>query len=247
MNEFKKIVNHSQNNIYANNFNLDNSNDIILSKEKKFFKNLNKNHSAIINKKQFKNKNKIYTFTENQLNNYFEVFYYLFEYLKLFIQKKIFNIIILYANIKFKFISGFNQIIFFIKRRPFNYLRIIQQREYYQVILRQFYIPYLYRAFNAIKSFTSSAQKFSEADGILKQIFFLAFLKKLLFYIEIKENYINNKLDKDKIIEEEKDEISYDSSSKYENKYLNNNNEEEYEINNKIIIREILVLIVKIM
>ena len=230
MSEFKKIINHSQNNLYLNNLKLDNSNDTNLStKEKKFFKVLNKNHSAIINKNKIKNKT--YSFTEEQLNKYAEVFNYLFVYLKLFIQKKIFNLIILYANMKYKYISGFNQIIFLVKKKPFNFLRIIQQREYYQVILRQFYIPYLYRAFNAIKSYAMTAQKISDADGIIKQMYFLIFLKKMLFYIELKQNYVNNKFEEDKIIEEEKDEISFDSSSKFENKNFNNH-EEEYENNN---------------
>ena len=229
MNEFKKIINHSQNNIYANKFKLDNSNDIELStKEKPFMKNLNKNHSAIINK------NKTYSFTEEQLNKYLEIFNYLFLYLKLFIQKNIFNIIILYANMKNKYIMAFNQIIYFIKKRPFNYLRIIQQREYYQVILRQFYVPYLNRAFYAIKSYSTSIQKFSEADNIIKQIYFLNFLKKMLFYIELKESYINKRFEDDKIIEE-KDEISYESSSKLENKnyVVNHEEEEEIEIQSK--------------
>ena len=229
MNEFKKIINHSQNNINANKFKLDNSNDIELStKEKPFLKNLNKNHSAVINK------NKMYNFTAEQLNKYLEIFNYLFLYLKLFIHKNIFNIIILYANMKNKYIMAFNHIIYFIKKRPFNYLRIIQQREYYQVILRQFYVPYLNRAFYAIKSYSTSIQNFSEANNIIKQIYFLNFLKKILFYIELKESYINKRFGDDKIIEE-KEEISYESSSKFENKnyIVNHEEEEENEIQSK--------------
>ena len=229
MYDIKKIINNSQNNI-LNKYKLDKLNDSISinsSSKDKGIKTLNKNYSALINKK------KNYNFTDEQLNKYKEIFNYLFIYLKLFIQKKIFNYIILYTNIKNKYISGLIQLIIAIKRKPFNYLRIIQQREYYQVILRQFYIPYLNRAFTNIKLYIINKQKFTDADNIIKQIYFMNFLKRILFFIEIKENFINKKYDYDKIIEEEKEDISYESSSKVDNKNgILNNDEEHININN---------------
>jgi len=232
MHDIKKIINNSQNNI-LNKYKLDINDSLRInsSSKDKTFKTLNKNYSALINKL------KKYNFTEEQLNKYKEIFNYLFIYLKLFIQKKIFNYIILYTNIKNKYISGFNQFIMFIKRKPFNYLRIIQQREYYQVILRQFYLPYLNRAFTNIKLFVINKQKFTDADNIIKQIYFMNFLKRVLFFIEIKENFINKKYDYDKIIEEEKEDISYESSSKVEIKNnIINNEDDKNSINNKINI-----------
>ena len=194
VNEIKKIIKNSHNNIHVNNYKVDimknnnNKNIIPSNKNKKFKKILNKNHSAVINKIRKKR----YIFTNEQLYKYKEIFNYVFIYLKLFIQKNIFNRIISYVNIKYKYISAFNQIIFFIKKKPFNYLRIIQQREYYQVILKQFYLPYLNRALNKIKSFAVCKQIFFHADLIIKQIYYMMFFKRMFFYINIKEDYKND-------------------------------------------------------
>ena len=220
MNEIKKIIKKSHTNIHINKYKIDkiqnntntnNSKNIFIPSNKKYKKILNKKKNVIQNKV----KNKEYNFTIEQLDKYKEIFNYLFIYLKLFIQKNIFNRIISYVNLKYKYISAFNQFIIFIKKRPFNYLRIIQQREYYQVILKQFYLPYLNRALNKIKSYSVSKQIFSNVDTLIKQIYFMIFFKRILFYIEIKDEY---KFEKDKIIEEDKDDASYDSSSKKENK-----------------------------
>ena len=221
MNEIKKILNYSQNNIRLNinKHKLNKSNDNItndsLSKEKKPFRMLIKNYSGMINK------NKKYKFTDEQLNKYKEIFNYFFIYMKLFIQKKIFNIIVLYINIKNNYISGINKIIIFIKKKPFNYLRIIQQREYYQVILRQFYLPYLIRAFNNIKLYVINKQKYENANHIIKQVYCTIFIKRLLFFIELKENYMKKNVQFEKIIEEEKDDVS-DSNENKEIKINNN-------------------------
>ena len=229
MNDIKKLINRSHNNINNNEYKLDNSAFI-------------NNKNEVLNKNNIIkniNKNKNYNFNEEQLNKYKEIFSYVFIYLKLFIKKNVFNHIISYINSKYKYTSGFNHIIFVIKKRPFNYLRIIQQREYYQVILRQFYIPYIIRAFNNIKNYAFNLQKFSDAFNVIKQFYFFNFLKRMLYYIEIKENYINEKIEDDKIIEEEKDEQS--ESSKMENekkikKKSNNNldNNRKHIINNEI-------------
>ena len=222
MNEIKKLINNSQNNMHINKYKLSNSNDNKLIdyyyKEKKSIRRLNKNYSGIIRQK------KSYNFTDDQLNKYKDLFTFFNIYFKLFIQKKVYNIIIFYTNIKNKYISGFNKFIYFIKKRPFNYLRIIQQREYYQVILRQFYLPYLNRAFNSIKIYAIKEQKFSGAFNIIYHVYYIIFLKRLLFFIERKEDYNNKKFElQEKIIEEEKDELSYESSSKTEKKNNGNN------------------------
>ena len=222
MNEMKKITNNSNNNI---NLKIDKKNDLNIKninfsyKMKKFSKHLGKNHYSLAHNK----KKKLYNFTIEQLNKYREIFNYIFIYLKLFIQKNIFNLIITFVNLKYKYISGFHQLIFFIKKKPFNYLRIIQQREYYQVILRQFYLPYLSRAFNNIKFYVINQQKYSDIDNIIKQVYFSVFLKRMVFYIQKKENY---QIEDDRIIFEEKEEFSYESSSKNGNRFniLSNNN-----------------------
>ena len=216
MNEIKKIINHSHNNIYINKYKLDIN--------KKNTKNLSKNNSGIINKNNNTNN---YIFTREQLSKYKEIFDYIFIYMKLFIQKSIFNHIITYINIKYKYISGFKQVIFFIKKKPFNYMRIIQQREYYEVILRQFYLPYLNKAFNKIGQYAIYVQKIYDMEFIIKQTCYNMLFKRMLYYIQIKENYYS---EKDKIIEEEKDEGSYESNSK--NDKTNNNKEIINENNN---------------
>lgn len=215
INEIKK--NKTKENINKNNLNIYNEINIkapIIEENSKL-----KNKSF---KDEFSDNltNKVYKFTEEQLNRYEEILNYLSMYIRLLIQKNIFNIIIYYTNIKNRYISGLSQLVFFIKKKPFNYLRIIQQREYYQVILRQFYLPYLTRAFNNIKSFVLSHQKFSEAENILKQIYFMNFLKRMFFYIQTKESQIGNDFNNNMVIEEEKDEKSYESSAKEE--YKNN-------------------------
>ena len=218
INNIKKNKNKSQNKEIINKFNLNNYNELNINAViEENQKSKNKSSKDEFNGKLTK---KDYKFTVEQLNKYEEILNYLSTYIKLLIQKNSFNIIIYYTNIKNRYISGLNQIVFFIKKKPFNYLRIIQQREYYQVILRQFYLPYLTRAFNKIKSFVLSHQKFSEAENLLKQIYFMNFLKRMLFYIQIKESEIENDFNNNMVIEEEKDEKSYESSAKEE--YKNN-------------------------
>ena len=220
INEIKKLINNSNNNKLNDINNKEIKNDFS-NKIKKYSKNKNKNHIII-------NREKIYKFTNEQLDKYKEIFDYIFIYLKLFFQKNIFNIIITYVNLKYKYISGFYQIIFFIKKKPFNFLRIIQQREYYQVILRQFFLPYLNKAFNKIKIYSLTARKFSDIELIIKKIYYTKFFKRMIIFIKIKEN---NRYEFDKIIEEEQDDISGESSSKNENKKkILNNDENNYNI-----------------
>ena len=218
INEIKKYKNKSQ--IKENiKINLNNYNEININAPM-IEENLESKNKSFKDESNNKLTNKVYKFTEEQLNKYEEILNYLCIYIKLLIQKNIFNIIIYYTNLKNRYISGLNRFVYFIKKKPFNYLRIIQQREYYQVILRQFYLPYLTRAFNSIKSFVLSHQKFSEAENILKQIYFMNFFKRMLFYIQIKENQIEQEYENNMVIEEEKDEKSYESSAKEE--YKNN-------------------------
>ena len=233
--KYKKIPINQNKNITSNNNNQNNENE-------NKYKNIYLNNNELIdtsgndnckNIQSYNNIKKSYKFNEEELNRYKQIFNYFCIYMKLFIQKNAFNIIIYYTNIKNKYLSGFNQLVFFIKKRPFNYLRVIQQREYYQVILRQFYLPYLNKAFNNIKLYAINQQKFSDAEHIIKQIYFMNFFKKIIFYIQIKEVYISNRFNDNEIIEEEKDDKSYDSSPNFEHKnnLLNNEGYDENDIN----------------
>ena len=144
-----------------------------------------------------------YNFSEEELNNYNEIFTSIFNYLKLITQRNILNDIICYGDLKFRYKIGFEQLILIFKHKPFNILRLLQQREYYQVILKQFYIAYIRRAFNNIKLYVFNTQIFSEANRIINQIYSVIFFKRLFFYIEIKEDFYND----NQTIEEEKSSI----------------------------------------
>ena len=74
---------------------------------------------------------------------------------------------IFFGEKKLRYKIGFEQLILLFKHKPFNNLRLLQQKEYYQVILKQFYMPYINRAFNTIKLYVYNQQRFSEANRIL--------------------------------------------------------------------------------
>jgi hypothetical protein len=132
----------------------------------------------------------------------------LVTYFKLHHLKRAFKNMIYYTTLKNQYILGFINFIAFVKKRPFIKLRIIQQTEYYQVILRQFYLPYLVRAFYNIKDYVICQQKFYNADYIIKQVYYIIFFKRLFFYIEMKENCENENYKKEKE-EDNNDDIKY--------------------------------------
>ena len=91
----------------------------------------------------------------------------------------------------------------------------------------QFYLSYLNKALNRKGQYAIYVQKIYDMEFIIKHICYNMFYKRMFYYIQIKENYYS---EKDKIIEEEKDEGSYESNSK--NDKTNNNKEIINENNN---------------
>jgi len=218
-----------------------NSNEInnINNKEDNLKKSENQN--LVINKEQTK-----YNFSKEELDNYNEIFTSIFTYLKLIIQRNTLNDILSYGEYKYRYKIGFEQLIILFKYKPFNNLRLLQQNEYYQVIFKQLCIPYISRAFNKIKLYAFTKERIEEAIRILEQIYVVTFLKRLLTFIEAKENYYYNfQIEKDKIIEEEKEYKSNESSiqnnkSKIadnklfqnDNDFVNDINKKDFEVNN---------------
>ena len=71
---------------------------------------------------------KNYNFSEEELENYYEIFTSIFTYLKLIIQRNVLNDIISYGELKFRYKIGFEQLILLFKHKPFNNLRLLQQK-----------------------------------------------------------------------------------------------------------------------
>ena len=61
------------------------------------------------------------------------------------------------------------------------------QKKYYKGILRQFFIPYIRRAFNKINLYAFYLFKFSEINKTIERIYRNIFLKRLNFYTQVKE------------------------------------------------------------
>ena len=61
------------------------------------------------------------------------------------------------------------------------------QKKYYKGILRQFFIPYIRRAFNKINLYVFYLFKFSEINKTIERIYRNIFLKRLNFYTQVKE------------------------------------------------------------
>ena len=136
--------------------------------------------------------NKQYCFSDEELEKYYEIFTSIGDYLKLLTQRNILNDIITYGDQRYRFKIGFEQIIIVFKSSTFNLLRLIYQRQYYKAVLRQFFIPYLSRAFNNIQYYICAKQQFSGFINILEQIYRIVFLKRLDFYGQIKQILIQN-------------------------------------------------------
>ena len=183
-----------------------------------------------------------YNFSKEDLDNYNEIFLSIFTYLKLIIQRNTLNDILSYGENRYRYIIGFEQLILLIKYKPFNNLRLLQQKEYYQVILKQLCMPYIRKAFNKIKIYVYSKERIEEANRILEQIYAITFLKRLLVFIEAKEKYFYNfQIEKDTIIEEEKEYKSNESSIQNNKSKITDNNliKNENDFDDDIYIKDI--------
>ena len=225
-NENIEEINTNINNKKENKENI-NNNNLINEKQQEFIE-VNESYNNKINNINFgedslkkneninqaKNKAKTkYNFSKEDLDNYNEIFTSIFTYIKLIIQRNTLNDILSYGEYKYRYKIGFEQLILLFKYKPFNNLRLLQQNEYYQVIFKQLCMPYISRAFNKIKLYAYAKERIEEASRILEQIYAVIFLKRLLVFIEAKENYFYNfQIEKDKIIEEEKEYKSNESS-----------------------------------
>ena len=152
--------------------------------DEKNVKNMNNNNNNEDIKGILSNK-KAYFFSQEDLENYYKIFISLEDYLNSLTKKNALNDIISYGDLRYTYKIGFEHIILLLKSYPFNLLRLIYQRQYYKDVLRQFFIPYLRRAFNNISLYTYYKLKFSEVNKVLEQIYRIVFLKRLNFYGQI--------------------------------------------------------------
>ena len=88
------------------------------------------------------------------------------------------------------------------------------------------FIPYIKKAFNNLRVYCYNHQRFNLIDQILNQVYKVLFLRKLINYINAKEEY-NEKLfteqeEKKKILDEQKKKESNDNNKKQANKKNNN-------------------------
>ena len=139
-----------------------------------------------------KNEKMEYNFDEEKLENYKEILTSLFEYLKLITQRNALNDIITYGDMKYKYRVGFEQLIILIKSIPFNIIRAIQQRQYYNFVFRQLFIPYIARAFHKLQLYSFYYKLFIKESQIIKFIFKKLIFKKLKNYKKNKENENKN-------------------------------------------------------
>ncbi len=130
---------------------------------------------------------KQYYFSKEELENYYKIFISLDDYLNSLIKKNALNDIIIYGDSRLSYNIGIMQFISIFKSYPFNLLRLIYQRQYYKDVVRQFFMPYIRRAFNVINSYAYVLTKFSEVNKAIEQIYRIIFIKRLNFYGESKK------------------------------------------------------------
>ena len=187
-------------------------------------------------------KNKIYEFSPEDLENYSKIFISLEDYIISLIKKNTLNDIISYGETRISYKIGFESLIFMIKSYPYNELKNIYQRQYYKDVLYQFFMPYIRRAFNNINIYAFYLTKFSEVNKAIEQIYRIVFIKRLIFYGQMKE-YIKKEFNEklEEFIEKIKKfykKILFESlksnraQKKIENEIIENNeNNENNEIN----------------
>ena len=130
---------------------------------------------------------KVYEFSKIVLDNYYKIFISLEDYLNSLTKKNALNDIITYGEMKFSYKIGFENLLILIKSYPFNELKMIYQRQYYKDVLRQFFIPYIRKAFYNINLYGFYFFKFSEVNKAVEQIYKIIFLKRFNFYSKVKE------------------------------------------------------------
>ena len=144
-------------------------------------------------------KPKTYEFSPEDLDNYSKIFISLEDYLISLIKKNTLNDIISYGEKRISYKVGFENLIFMLKSYAYNELKNIYQRQYYKDVLYQFFMPYLRRAFNNINIYAFYLTKFSEVNRAIEQIYRIVFIKRLIFYGQMKD-YIKKEFN-GKIIE----------------------------------------------
>ena len=132
--------------------------------------------------KEIINKKKSYYFSQEDLENYYQIFVSLEDYIISLIKKNALNDIINYGDTRLGFKIGIEHLIQVIKSYPYNILRNAYQKQYYKDILRQMFMPYIRRAFNNIYLYVYHLTKFSEVNNALEQIYKIIFIKRLIFY-----------------------------------------------------------------
>ena len=192
-------------------------------------KNININDKNNEDLKDILEGKKTYFFSQDNLENYYNIYFFLDDYLNCLAKKNALNNIVIYGDLKYTYKIGFEHVIFLLKSYPFNILRLIYQRQYYKDCLRQFFIPYLRRAFNNINLYIYNNQRFFEVNKVIEQIYRIIFLKRLNFYGQIKQLYFlenefiqndikeDNQISNNKNIVIKKDNINNNENSKKEN------------------------------
>ena len=215
-------IKENENNKYINNQNEENKTNE--QKNQNINMKMNKKNNEDI--KEILEKKKSYYFSQEELENYYKIFISLDDYLNSLTKKNALNDIISYGDLRYTYKIGFEHILFLLKSYPFNLLRLIYQRQYYKDVLRQFFIPYLRRAFNNIHIYTYYKVKFYEVNKIIEQIYIIIFLKRLNFYGQKKQLYkIENSIANNNIYNEEKP-TSNNKNNILNNSNINNNNNE---------------------
>ena len=251
INEENNYIIKKRENNYDENCNSDNINENAINKnEKQQIEIQSINNSNKINDdiKEIIQKRELYNFSKEDLDNYYQIFTSLGDYINSLIKRNILNDIINYGDTKLSFKIGLEHLISLLKSYPFNLLRIIYQRQYYKDVLRQLFIPFIRKAYNNLYLFVFHLTKFSEVNRAIEQIYKIIFIKRLIYYGQGKEfiknerqNIINEflkelviiinkyykqlyfkKLYENTIIEDGKNDdiISDDSSPKKYNTYL---------------------------
>ena len=132
--------------------------------------------------KEIVDNKKSYYFSQEDLENYYQIFVSLEDYIISLIKKNALNDIINYGDTRLAFKIGIEHLILLIKSYPYNILRNAYQKQYYKDILRQMFMPYIRRAFNKIYLYIYHLTKFSEVNNALEQIYKVIFIKRLIAY-----------------------------------------------------------------
>ena len=137
--------------------------------------------------KQIIPQKKTYDFSKEDLENYYKIFISLEDYLNSLTKKNALNDIITFGDTRIAYKIGLENLILVIKSYPFNVIKNIYQRQYYKDVLRQFFIPYIRKAFNNINLYSFYLFKFSEVNKAIEQIYRIIFMKRLSFYGNAKD------------------------------------------------------------